>query len=189
MFGAPVVGSNAWRWSERYPAQAEILRYLNHVADRFDLRRDFQLETTATATEWDEATGRWTVETDREDRVSARYLILAGGSLSQAKEPDIAGVATFRGLRLHTSACPHTDPDLTGRRVAIIGTGSSAIQAIPLLAQRAEHLLVLQRTPNYALPPVQRRLRVLGGRRGPASGVRGVLRNGRPAHVRRASTR
>jgi cation diffusion facilitator CzcD-associated flavoprotein CzcO len=120
-----------WRWSERYPAQAEILNYLNHLADRFDLRRDIQLETTVTATEWDETAGRWSVETDRGDHVIARYLILAGGSLSTAKEPEIAGVASFRGLRLHTCARPHVEPDLTGRRVAVIGTGSSAIQAMP----------------------------------------------------------
>ncbi|MGQ0845713.1 MAG: flavin-containing monooxygenase [Sporichthyaceae bacterium] len=143
-----------WRWSERYPAQAEILSYLDHVADRFDLRRDIVFDTTVTGATWKEATARWTVQTDGGEQIEARFLILASGSLSLAKEPDIPGVANFAGQKLHTSAWPHDEPDLTGKRVAVIGTGSSGIQTVTALAPKVGHLLVLQRTPSYAIAAI-----------------------------------
>jgi cyclohexanone monooxygenase len=141
-----------WTWSERYAAQPEILRYINHVADRFDLRRDIQLSTRVTSATFDEATGRWTVETDRGDRVSARFCIMATGCLSTTQVPKIPGLDAFRGSRYHTGHWPHEGVDFTGRRVGIIGTGSSAIQSIPIIAEQAAHLFVFQRTPNFSIP-------------------------------------
>jgi len=141
-----------WRWSERYAAQPEILKYINHVADRFDLRRDIQFETRVTSALFDEATSRWTIETDRGDRVSARFCIMATGCLSDAQVPDIKGRESFEGQWYHTGKWPHEGVDFTGRRVGIIGTGSSAIQSIPIIAKQAAHLVVFQRTPNYSMP-------------------------------------
>ncbi len=141
-----------WKWSERYSAQPEILAYINHVADRFDLRRDVQLATRVTSAVFDDASGRWTVETDRGDRVSARFCIMATGCLSDAQVPDIPGRETFAGPWYHTGRWPHGGVDFTGQRVAVIGTGSSAIQSIPIIARQARHLFVFQRTPNYSMP-------------------------------------
>lgn len=145
---------NEWRWSERYPAQAEILSYINHVADRHDLRRDIQLNTMVSSASWDEAAARWAVTTDGGETIEAQFLILASGSLSLAKEPDVPGVANFAGQKLHTSAWPHDEPDLAGKRVAVAGTGSSGIQTITAIAPKVEHLLVLQRTASYAIPAI-----------------------------------
>jgi len=141
-----------WKWSERFASQPEILRYANHVADRFDLRRDIQFETRVTSAVFDEATDRWEIHTDRGDRISARFCIMATGCLSAAKVPDFAGLESFRGNWYHTGAWPHAGVDFTGRRVAVIGTGSSAIQAIPVIAEQAAHLTVFQRTPNFSIP-------------------------------------
>jgi cyclohexanone monooxygenase len=141
-----------WKWTERYAAQPEILRYANHVADRFDLRRDIQFETRVTSAVFDEDTGRWTVETDRGDRVSARFCIMATGCLSDAQVPDFEGLRTFEGKWYHTGRWPHEGVDFTGRRVGVIGTGSSAIQSIPIIARQAAHLYVFQRTPNFSMP-------------------------------------
>ena len=141
-----------WRWTERYSAQPEILKYVNHVADRFDLRRDIQLETRVTSAVFDDATNRWTVETDRGDRVSARFCIMATGCLSTTQEPKFKGLERFPGPWYHTGRWPHEGVDFTGQRVAIIGTGSSAIQSIPIIARQAAHLYVFQRTPNYSMP-------------------------------------
>ena len=141
-----------WTWSERYAAQPEILRYINHVADRFDLRRDIQLSTRVTSATFDEATGRWTVETDRGDRVWARFCVMATGCLSTTQVPRIPGLEAFRGPRYHTGHWPHEGVDFTGRRVGVIGTGSSAIQSIPIIAEQATHLFVFQRTPNFSIP-------------------------------------
>jgi cyclohexanone monooxygenase len=141
-----------WRWSERYSAQPEILRYANHVADRFDLRRDMQFETRVTAAVFDEPAGRWTVETDRGDRVTARFCIMATGCLSDAQVPDIKGLESLAGKWYHTGKWPHEGVDFTGRRVGVIGTGSSAIQSIPIIAKQASHLYVFQRTPNFSMP-------------------------------------
>ena len=141
-----------WRWSERYAPQPEILRYLEHVADRFDLRRDIRLETRVTAAAWDEAAARWTVETDRGDHVSARFLVMATGCLSDAQLPPIPGRETFAGRAYHTGRWPHEGVDFTGQRVGVIGTGSSAIQSIPIIAGQAARLFVFQRTPNFSVP-------------------------------------
>jgi cyclohexanone monooxygenase len=141
-----------WRWTERYASQPEILRYIEHVADRFDLRRDIQLGTRVTSAVFDEAANRWDVRTDRGDRVRARFCIMATGCLSAARVPDFEGLDTFEGARYHTGRWPRAGVDFTGQRVGIIGTGSSSIQAIPIIARQAAHLTVFQRTPNYSIP-------------------------------------
>jgi cation diffusion facilitator CzcD-associated flavoprotein CzcO len=147
-----------WAWTERYATQPEILRYAEHVADRFDLRRDIRFETRVTAAAFDEATSRWTVETDRGDRLAARFLIAATGCLSASRVPDFAGLDTFQGDWYHTGRWPHEGVDFTGKRVGVIGTGSSGIQSIPLIAQQAAHLFVFQRTPNFSLPALNEKL-------------------------------
>lgn len=141
-----------WRWSERYAAQPEILSYANHVADRFDLRRDVQFNTRVTSAHWDDAAGRWTVTTDHGDVLSCQYLIMAVGALSTAKMPEIDGLDTFKGVAVHTGLWPHEGVDVAGKRVGVIGTGSSGIQVIPELAKVAGHVTVFQRTPAFALP-------------------------------------
>ena len=140
-----------WEWSERYATQPEILRYIEHVADRFDLRRDIQLETRVRAAHWNEACGHWEITTEREN-VTARFLIMATGCLSSANLPSFPGRDSFAGPTYHTGRWPHDGVDFTGQRVAVIGTGSSAIQSIPLIAEQAAHLTVFQRTPSYSIP-------------------------------------
>lgn len=141
-----------WEWSERYAAQPEILAYLQHVADRFDLRRDITLGTRVLAAHLDEEAGRWTVTTDGGERLTATYVVLAVGLLSSTNLPQIEGRDDFAGPTYHTGAWPHEPVDFTGRRVGVIGTGSSGIQLIPLVAAQAAHLTVFQRTPNFSLP-------------------------------------
>ncbi|HYB40920.1 MAG TPA: NAD(P)/FAD-dependent oxidoreductase [Candidatus Methylomirabilis sp.] len=141
-----------WSWTERYASQPEILAYINHVADRFDLRRDIQLSTRVTSAVLDEASSRWIVRTDRGDRVSARFCIMATGCLSDAQVPEIEGRETFAGRWYHTGRWPHEGVDFTGQRVGVIGTGSSAIQSVPIIARQAAHLFVFQRTPNFSIP-------------------------------------
>ncbi|MBF6089943.1 NAD(P)/FAD-dependent oxidoreductase [Nocardia cyriacigeorgica] len=141
-----------WNWSEKYATQPEILAYLNHVADRFDLRRDIEFGARVTDAVLDESSLRWEVRTDTGTVVSARFLVLAVGPLSNANTPDIEGLGTFAGPVLHTSQWPHDGVDFTGQRVGVIGTGSSGIQAIPCIAEQAESLHVFQRTPNYSVP-------------------------------------
>ena len=141
-----------WRWSERYAGQPEILRYIGHVADRFDLRRDIAFSTRVTGAEYDEAGRRWTVRTDKGDVLSAPFCIMATGALSAARVPDIAGLASFAGPTYHTGDWPKEGVDFAGQRVGVIGTGSSAIQLIPMVAEQAAHLMVFQRTPNFSLP-------------------------------------
>ena len=147
-----------WEWTERYPRQDEILRYINHVADRFELRPDIQLETRVTAASYDEGRRRWTVQTDRGDEVVARYLISAAGCLSAGRVPDIPGLHQFKGKWYHTGNWPHQPVDFTGQRVAVIGTGSSGIQAIPAIAKQAAQVTVFQRTPNFSIPAWNRPL-------------------------------
>jgi cation diffusion facilitator CzcD-associated flavoprotein CzcO len=141
-----------WDWSERYSPQPEILRYANHVADRFDLRRDIQFETRVTAAHYDEASGTWKVETNKGDKVTSRWVVMATGCLSATNKPAFKGVELFKGPTYHTGQWPHEEVDFTGKRVAVIGTGSSAIQSIPVIAQQAKHLTVFQRTANYTVP-------------------------------------
>ncbi|MEB3048246.1 NAD(P)/FAD-dependent oxidoreductase [Mycolicibacter sp. MYC123] len=141
-----------WTWTEKYATQPEILAYLRYVADRFDLRRDIAFSTRVTDIVLDEATTRWQVRTTAGDAVNARFVILAVGPLSNANIPAIDGLASFAGPVYHTSRWPHSGVDFTGRRVGVIGTGSSGIQAIPRIAEQAAQLHVFQRSPNYSVP-------------------------------------
>ena len=147
-----------WEWTERYAAQPEILRYADHVADRFDLRRDIRLGTRVLAATFDESAGRWTLRMSTGEDVRARYCIMATGCLSAPNTPRIDGLDSFAGPHYHTGTWPHEPVDFRGRRVGIIGTGSSAIQSIPIIAEQADHLHVFQRTPNYAVPAHNRPL-------------------------------
>ncbi|OIM90694.1 steroid monooxygenase, partial [Bradyrhizobium elkanii] len=142
----------AWTWSEKYATQPEILRYLGFVADRYDLRRDIRFGTKVTQATWNDATGRWQIATNNGANVSCRYYIMATGCLSSPKPPEIDGVKDFKGEIYFTGRWPHQGVDLKGKRVAVIGTGSSGIQSIPLIAEQAAQLTVFQRTPNFALP-------------------------------------
>jgi cyclohexanone monooxygenase len=141
-----------WEWSEVFAGQPEILRYANFVADRLDLRCDMRFETRVTGAVFNEATNRWTVRTDRGDTVSAKYTIMATGCLSAARIPDFPGLDSFKGKTYHTGHWPHKLVDFTGLRVGVIGTGSSAIQSIPVIAAQAAHVTVFQRTPNFSIP-------------------------------------
>jgi cyclohexanone monooxygenase len=141
-----------WKWTERYSPQPELLAYANHVADRFDLRRDIQFETRVTAAKFDEKTERWTVTTDRGDVVSAKFCVMATGCLSVPKDADLPGLESFAGRSYHTGRWPHEGVDFTGKTVGVIGTGSSAIQSIPMIAAQAKHVFVFQRTPNFSVP-------------------------------------
>jgi cation diffusion facilitator CzcD-associated flavoprotein CzcO len=146
-----------WEWTERYATQPEILRYIEHVADRFDLRRDIQLETRVLSAAFDERARGWQIETDR-GLASATFCVMATGCLSSAHTPDIEGIDRFAGEILHTGRWPHEGVDFRGKRVGIIGTGSSAVQSIPIIAREAEHLTVFQRTATYAVPAHNRDL-------------------------------
>ena len=141
-----------WSWSERYSAQPEILRYANHVADRFDLRKDIQLNTSVASAHFDNETNRWDVGTSDGAHFSARFLIMATGCLSTTNLPQIRGRETFAGASYHTGRWPHEGVDFSGKRVGIIGTGSSAVQSIPIIARQAKQLFVFQRTPTYSVP-------------------------------------
>jgi cyclohexanone monooxygenase len=141
-----------WEWTERYAGQPEILSYINHVADRFDLRRDIQFETRVVSAVFDKDAVTWTVATDRGDRVHCRFVIMATGCLSSANVPEFKGADSFAGDTYHTGRWPHEGVDFRGKRVGVIGTGSSGIQSIPLIAEEATHLTVFQRTPSYSVP-------------------------------------
>jgi cation diffusion facilitator CzcD-associated flavoprotein CzcO len=141
-----------WRWSERYPEPPEILRYLNHVADKFDLRRDIRFNTRVTAAHHDEAANCWDVVTESAERYRVRYLITAVGCLSSANVPQIPGLESFAGRWYHTGQWPPDGVDFRGKRVAQIGTGSTGIQMAPVLAETAAHLTVFQRRPQYSVP-------------------------------------
>ena len=141
-----------WEWSEKYATQPEILRYAQHVADRYDLRRDITFDTRVEKAVWDEDSARWTVTTDDGENISAQYLIMATGCLSEPKDIDIEGVENFKGEIYRTHSWPHEGVDFSGKRVGIIGTGSSGIQSIPLIAEQADSTVVFQRTANYAIP-------------------------------------
>jgi cyclohexanone monooxygenase len=141
-----------WEWSERYPEQDEILRYLEHVAARHDLKRDIQFEACVTSAAFDEQNNLWTVKTEAGETFSARYLIPAVGSLSTVNLPPFKGLETFKGRWYHTSRFPHGGVDFTNKRVAVVGTGATAVQAIPEIAYQAKQLTVFQRTANYCVP-------------------------------------
>jgi len=141
-----------WRWSERYPAQPEVLRYLNHFADRFDLRRSISFGTRVVAARFDDAANRWHVGTNGGETLTAPFLITAVGCLSTTNVPDMPGLEDFAGRWVHTGAWPHEGVDFRGQRVGLIGTGSTGIQAAPVIAETAAHLTVFQRTANYSVP-------------------------------------
>jgi cyclohexanone monooxygenase len=144
-----------WSWSEKFAAQPEILTYAEHVADRFDLRRDIQLESRVDSAQWDDEAGVWSTMVTHEGQsriVTSKFLILCVGCLSAANRPNFPGFERFQGPHYHTGYWPKEPVDFTGQRVGIIGTGSSGIQTIPHVAAQAEHLTVFQRTPNYVVP-------------------------------------
>ncbi|GAA4481996.1 NAD(P)/FAD-dependent oxidoreductase [Rhodococcus olei] len=149
---------NEWVWSERYATQPEILRYINHVAERFDLLRSIRLDTRIVSACFDEQTSTWRVTSERGEEFEARYLLCATGSLSAPNRPAIPGIDDFAGEVYFTAQWPRTEPDLAGRRVGVIGTGSSGIQSVPLLARQADQLTVFQRTANFSVPALNRAL-------------------------------
>ena len=161
-FSAPL--EREWVWTERYASQPEILRYLQHVAARFELRSLIRFKTRLARAAYDEAADRWQLQTEAGAALTTRYLVMATGCLSQPRLPPIPGLETFGGQVLQTSAWPHAAVDFAGQRVGVIGTGSSGIQSIPQIAAQAAHLTVFQRTPNFSVPahnapldPVERR--------------------------------
>jgi len=141
-----------WDWSEKYSTQPEILAYLNHVADELDLRRSFSFKTRVVSAHFDESSNLWSVKTDRGETIHARHFVMGVGALSKSKPPEVAGLENFAGRWYHTGEWPAEGVDVTGQTVGVIGTGSSGIQVIPILAQSAAKLKVFQRTPNFTLP-------------------------------------
>ena len=141
-----------WHWPERYGTQPEILRYIDHVADRFDLRRDIEFNTRVKQAVFDSDTNMWTVTTDKGTAVTARFCVMATGNLSTPRTPNYPGLQSFKGKWYHTGLWPHEGVDFTGLRVGVIGTGSSGVQSIPIIAKQAKHLYVFQRTANFSLP-------------------------------------
>src|SRR5947199_317592 len=141
-----------WHWPERYGTQPEILRYINHVADRFDLRRDIEFDTRVKEAAFDSKTSTWTVTTDKGNTATAPFCIMATGNLSTPRTPNYPGLESFEGKWYHTGLWPHEEVDFRGLRVGVIGTGSSGVQSIPIIAKQAKHLYVFQRTANFTLP-------------------------------------
>ena len=141
-----------WEWNERYAGQPEILTYAQHVADRFDLRRDIQFSTRVTSAIFNEKSNNWRVTTDQGDVLTARFVVFATGCLSSTNVPHFVGADSFTGATYHTGEWPHEGVDFTGKTVGLIGTGSSAIQSIPIIAAQAKHLTVFQRTATYSVP-------------------------------------
>ncbi|MBL4837930.1 MAG: NAD(P)/FAD-dependent oxidoreductase [Kordiimonadaceae bacterium] len=141
-----------WSWSERYASQAELLRYLNHVADRFDLRKNICLNTRVAATVFDEKTDKWEVETDSGRKITASFCVMATGFLSAANQPKFPGMESFEGEQYHTARWPEGGVDFAGKRVGVIGTGSSGIQVISEIGSKVGHLNVFQRTASFSIP-------------------------------------
>jgi cyclohexanone monooxygenase len=141
-----------WNWSERYATQPELLEYARFVTDKFKLRDGMQFNTRVISAHYDEPSARWTITTDRGDQFSARYAIMATGCLSVPRLPEFPGLDAFEGDWYHTGEWPHDGVDFTGKRVGVVGTGSSGIQSIPLIAEQAESVTIFQRTPNFSIP-------------------------------------
>ena len=141
-----------WSWSEKFPGQPEIERWLNYVADRLDLRRDIDFDTAVTSAHWDEAAARWTVTTDRGETLRPRFLVTCCGMLSAPMTEVFPGQESFRGTLVHTGRWPKEPPDLAGRRVGVVGIGATGIQVIQTIAEAVGHLTVFVRTPQYVLP-------------------------------------
>jgi cyclohexanone monooxygenase len=175
-----------WTWSERYATQPEILRYADHVAQRFDLRRDITFNATVTSAVYDESAHVWTVTTDTGETVTARFLVMATGCLSTANLPSLPGIRRFAGAVYHTGRWPHEAVDFTGKRVGVIGTGSSGIQSIPVIADQAAELIVFQRTPNFTLPAGNRPLtdEEVRVRKAHYGEFREQLRNTKTGHIK-----
>jgi len=151
-FGFDEALQQEWDWPEKFSAQETILEYAKHVAERFDLARDIQFATEVRAARFDEARRHWVIETDKGDTVTARYFVMAGGCISTAQVPDFQGLEDYQGKTHHTGRWPREPVDFRGKRVAVIGTGSTGIQAIPVIAETAAHLTVFQRQANFSIP-------------------------------------
>jgi cyclohexanone monooxygenase len=147
-----------WTWSEKYATQPEILGYAQHVAERFDLERDITFDTRVESAVYDAERRRWTITTDTGEVVDCRWFVMATGCLSVSKAPEIPGAERFQGPTYHTGHWPHEGVDFTGQRIAVIGTGSSGIQSIPIMAGQAADTVVFQRTPNFSMPAGNRPL-------------------------------
>ena len=141
-----------WEWSERYATQPEILSYVDHVVERFDLMKDIQLNTRIARTDYDESRQRWTVATDSGETFDAKYVVMATGCLSSTNYPDIPGLKSFKGELYHTGNWPHDGVDFADKKVGVVGTGSSGIQSIPIIAEQCDELVVFQRTANFSIP-------------------------------------
>src|SRR3569623_155533 len=148
----------SWNWKERYASQPEILAYANHVADRFDLRRDISFNTRVAAVHHDAANEQWKVRAEDGKELKSRFVVMATGCLSAPKPGNIAGADRFKGKSYHTAFWPEGGVDFTGKRVGVIGTGSSGIQSIPKIAEQAKHLYVFQRTASYSIPAANKNL-------------------------------
>jgi len=146
----------SWTWTERFAGQPEILAYLEHVAQRFDLERHFRFENMVTAAHFNDSTEAWTLHTDAGEQIRSRFVLFAGGCLSAPVRPDIPGIDSFAGQELFTALWPQEGVPLAGKRVGVIGTGSSGIQITPILARECESLTVFQRSPNYSVPAANR---------------------------------
>lgn len=147
-----------WRWPERYAAQPDILKYINHVANRFDLRKDIQLDTRVISATFDDDDNRWRITTEKGESFSGRYCVMATGNLSLPRVPNFPGLDSFKGRWFHSALWPQEEVDFSDRRVGVIGTGSTGIQIIPIVAKQAKQLYVFQRTPNFSVPAVNRPL-------------------------------
>jgi cation diffusion facilitator CzcD-associated flavoprotein CzcO len=182
---------NEWEWSERYPQQPEILRYLNHVADRFKLRPDIKFNTRMTSATFDSAHNRWHVRTDQGQHYVAKFLITGVGCLSSANVPNIPGLHDFQGRWYHTGQWPHEGVDFTGQRVGVVGTGSTGIQAIPVITAQAQHVTVFQRTANYSIPARNQPLTPEFKRfaKEQAEGIRHIMNTNTNAHPFRMAPR
>jgi cyclohexanone monooxygenase len=148
----------SWDWSEKYASQAEILDYAQHVIERYDLAGSIQYNTRALSVHFDEQAARWSIGTSTGESISAQFCVMATGCLSSANLPDFPNKDKFAGPVYHTGQWPHEGVDFTGLKVAVIGTGSSAIQAIPEIASQAGHLTIFQRTPAFTVPAHNRPL-------------------------------
>tara|TARA_B110000444_G_scaffold190310_1_gene179871 strand:+ start:83 stop:1720 length:1638 start_codon:yes stop_codon:yes gene_type:complete len=141
-----------WHWPEKFSGQPDILAYVNHVADRFDLRKDIEFNTEVKKSNFDERAQRWIIQTNQDEKIIAQHFIMATGCISRAQIPEIEGLDNFKGNTYHTGNWPHQEIDFSSKRIAVVGAGSSGIQSIPVLAEQAHHLTVFQRTPNYSIP-------------------------------------
>ena len=165
-----------WKWPERYGTQPEILKYINHVADRFDLRRDVQLNTRIVSATFDGKAGEWTLKTDGGEEIRARYCVMAAGNLSTPRVPDFKGLKNFKGKWYHSGLWPHEGVDFSGLRVGVIGTGSSGVQMIPIIASQAKHLHRL---------PAHRQLQPAGAQWADGARARAAAQGGLPGAPRR----